>query len=606
MTFVADFRRITSRETLIAALGTDAATFEAILAFEPPPPRDPQPVDPEVVRVVEIPLFFRHDIMKRNRARGHRTVWEPALAKAEYKALARRLDTFLRLALPGFPHESAYGYRAGRNIRENAGAHTGHARLLCVDIQDFFGSIRTGQVAHLFGSVGVDPEIADLLAQFVTIGGSLPLGLPTSPVISNAVALPLDGACRAIADAAEATYTRYVDDLSFSGNALPEIDDIRRAVEAHGFTLAEQKTRRSKPGQAHFVTGLSVSDPAQPHVPREKKRRLRQELYYAVKFGLDDHFRHCGVNDPRIIQQQVNRLDGSVRFVAYHEPSKASTLKAQWKAALIAAGMKPSFVPRGQHRAPFYLFIDEAEFDRDGRAVLALCIAVSQHGPLLASAGAEVLAGAIEDLFAAGNQTALAKRGLHYVDATEDVRLEYTKRLAAMRFEGYVAYADYDGPEAYERTYLRLLGAMITRRLMAAESQFAFLYFEQNDKVSTAKVEAVVQRAQADLKAQDNRRPANVWIEFVCKPHLGISVPDFLLGVLGRYLKSQKARDGKPEPRERLMFERLRDKYRLILDVSSWLEFSRRRPIVPWSEDGNANESGDNAASRAPQDGHPQ
>jgi hypothetical protein len=590
MTFPADFSRITSREALIVAIGTDEAMFDAVLAFDPPASREEQQQETagpalQAVSIADIPMFFRHDIPKRNRKRGYRTVWEPLLSKPAYKALARRLETFFRIALPGYPHDAVYGYRAGRNIRENAAAHTGHAALLTTDLQDFFPSISKDRITQLFEALGIMPSVADLLARFVTIGGALPLGLPTSPVISNAIALPLDLACEALAKSSDATYTRYADDLSFSGNAgLPELDVLRQLIQEQGFFLAEQKTRRSKIGQAHYVTGLSISDPAQPHVPRARKRKLRQELYYAEKFGLADHFRHLGVNDPRVVQQEVNRIDGTVRFVAHHEPTIATQLKTCWRTALQAEGMKPSFAPRGQHRAPFYLFIDEAEFQREGQKILAIGMTVSQHGPRMVTEGQQILAAALGDMFLDGDAETLRKRGLHYVDATEDLRIEYIKRLAGMRFEGYVAFAEYDGPSSYEETYLRLLGAMIERRLKAAESQFAFLYIEQTDKVSAAKVEALVQRAFDGLKARDDRRPAGFSIQPVSKPHLGISAPDFLLGVLGKYLKSKPAPPGKPEPRDRLLFERLRDKYRLILDLTTWTEYSRRRPILPWSD----------------------
>lgn len=588
MTFPADFRRVTTREALIIAIGTDQDTFDAILAFDPPS-REAQIEAaercPRSASISDIPIFLRHDVPKRNRKRGFRTLWEPLLAKLEYRTLARRLETFFQIALPGYPHPAAYGYRSGRNIRENAEAHAGHARLLTVDLQEFFPSISTGRIALLLSELGIVPEVADLLARFVTIGGGLPLGLPTSPVISNAVALPLDIACEALANSCGAVYTRYADDLSFSSHAdLPDLDALRQIIEAQDFMLAEQKTRRSKIGQAHYVTGLSVSDPAQPHVPRARKRRLRQELYYAGKFGIADHLRHCGINDARVIQRQVNRLDGTVRFVAHHEPAMAARLKTGWRAALQAESMKASFVPRGQHRAPFYLFVDEAEFNRDGRPILALGMTVSQHGPRMATEAGQVLQAALADMYLDGNMEALQKRGLHFADATEDLRIEYIKRLAGLRFEGYVAFAEYDAPQQYEETYLRLLGAMIERRLKAAESQFAFLYFEQTDKVSAAKVKALVQRSFDDLKARDDRRPAAFGVQMVSKPHLGISAPDFLLGVLGRYLKSKPAAPGKPEPRDRLMFERLRDKYRLILDVTTWTEYSRRRPIHPWND----------------------
>ncbi|CAN7354442.1 reverse transcriptase family protein [Mesorhizobium amorphae] len=274
MTFPADFRRITSLEALIVAIGTDEAMFDAVLAFDPPTSQEEQR---EAVRravlaasITNVPIFFRHDIPKRNRKRGYRTVWEPLLVKAEYKALARRLESFFRIALSGYPHDAVYGYRPGRNIRENAAAHAGHAALLTIDLQDFFPSISKDRIAQLFEALGIMPAVADLLARFVTIGDALPLGLPTSPVISNAIALPLDLACETLARSLDATYTRYADDLSFSGGVgLPALDGLRQLVEERGFLLAEQKTRRSKIGQAHYVTGLSISDPAQPHVPRK-------------------------------------------------------------------------------------------------------------------------------------------------------------------------------------------------------------------------------------------------------------------------------------------------------------------------------------------------
>lgn len=122
---------------------------------------------------------------------------------------------------------------------------------------------------------------------------------------------------------------------------------------------------------------------------------------------------------------------------------------------------------------------------------------------------------------------------------------------------------------------------MIRRRLMAAESQFALIVCERNSKVSEERVRACIGRAFD--KTRDDRRPRNVFVEFLSKPHLGVSAPAFLLGVLGKYLRSNPAPEGKPEGRDRLMFERLRDKYRLIFDLSTWTEYSRRRPILPWA-----------------------
>ena len=152
-----------------------------------------------------------------------------------------------------------------------------------------------------------------------------------------------------------------------------------------------------------------------------------------------------------------------------------------------------------------------------------------------------------------------------------------------MPFEGYVAVGPLDADAGYEASYLRLLKALISRRLMAAESQFAFLIIEKNGKVAQDAIKACVQEAFDALKLADNRRPTAFGVNFVAKPNALISVPDFLLGALGKYLQSKPAAPGRPEPRERLLFERLRDKYRLIVDVDPWTEFTRRNPVKPWS-----------------------
>lgn len=283
------FSRLQNRAELIAALNIDESVFDQILAFVPPPPKskDAAAVVPVQLEEVSEPApFWRHDIPKKNAARGFRTVWEPTASKPVYKALARRLEAYLAFLLDEHPHPCVYGYRPGRNIRENAAAHCGKKYILKLDIKDFFPSITTDMVLDFLRVIGVASEVAGLLARFVTIEGSLPLGFPTSPVLSNGIMLPLDHAFNLIAESVDARYTRYADDLTFSSDEyLPDINIIRDLLKGQGFYLAEDKSRLSKRGQAHFVTGLSVADPSAPHVPAAKKRRLRQQLYFAQKFG---------------------------------------------------------------------------------------------------------------------------------------------------------------------------------------------------------------------------------------------------------------------------------------------------------------------------------
>ena len=503
-----------------------------------------------------------------------------------FKALARRLDVYFGAFLEGYPDDCAFGYRPNRNIRENAAVHCGHTHLLSVDIKDFFPSISRTRIHGLFELLHIKTEIADALANFVTIDGALPLGVPTSPAISNAIAVPIDQMLSALATKTDASYSRYSDDISFSGNgALPELEEVRAVLADCGFSLADGKTSRSVRGQSHYVTGLSISDVAQPHVPRAKKRRLRQELYYARKFGLREHLCRIGIADSTLVQAEVNRIDGLVKFVAYHEPKQGARLRESWKTVLLESGLRPSFMSRKQSQPPCYFFIDETELERGDQRYLALCMVATQNPESVADATQQVRVKLINDLWSDGNVQSLIDRGLHFAENTEDQRLAYVTRLAGQPIQAYVACSDMSDPCDYEALYLKILAKMLSRRLIASESKFAVFCFEKNQKVSQRAISECVNSAHTRLQATNSRRPLVVSTDFVSKPHFGASAADYFLGLLAKYFHSRPARADQPEPRDRLMFDRLRDRYRVIADLSTGIECTRRNPIRPWQDD---------------------
>src|SRR6185437_13521871 len=99
---------------------------------------------------------------------------------------------FFKKAIGGYPHPNAFGYVIGRNIRENAWQHRGRRYLLKVDIKNFFPSIGKERIADFLTSLNVVGDVANMLANFLTIDGKLPLGLSPSPIIANAICVDLD------------------------------------------------------------------------------------------------------------------------------------------------------------------------------------------------------------------------------------------------------------------------------------------------------------------------------------------------------------------------------------------------------------------------------
>ena len=93
MAFPYDLTILKNREQLVRFLELDEQNFEKVLSFKPNHPIDKK-IQPTTVEVLELPMFFKHEIPKKNRDRGHRIVWEATFLKNNYKALARRLGIF--------------------------------------------------------------------------------------------------------------------------------------------------------------------------------------------------------------------------------------------------------------------------------------------------------------------------------------------------------------------------------------------------------------------------------------------------------------------------------------------------------------------------------
>jgi hypothetical protein len=117
----------------------------------------------------------------------------------------------------------------------------------------------------------------------------LPQGAPTSPALANLCAYRLDCRLAGLADAFAATYSRYADDLAFSGgrdlNSRAPV--LRRAVAAivadEGFRLNPRKSGLATRAGRQRVCGIVVN--ARTNAPRDDYDRLRAALHEAVTRG---------------------------------------------------------------------------------------------------------------------------------------------------------------------------------------------------------------------------------------------------------------------------------------------------------------------------------
>ncbi|MBB1482786.1 RNA-directed DNA polymerase [Tessaracoccus sp. MC1865] len=267
----------------------------------------------------------------RKRHGGYRDI---AVPDVELKAALKLLRIRLECVLPYEAPDMVFGYVAGRSIVDNASQHLGQACVVCVDLVDFFGAINGRRLESALLSQGLAEDLVQLLLPILVVDDSTPPGFSTSPMLSNVVFEATDRALEELAGEQRVRYSRYADDLTFSGQHVD--DSLVARVDAvllrQGWVLNPRKTRFMRRGGPQYVTGLYVGDAARPHVPRRIKRRLRAWFHYIGEFGYSDcearvalpsgrqlegWLRHVNQVNPEVVRSIVNDLGHSDLHVAF-------------------------------------------------------------------------------------------------------------------------------------------------------------------------------------------------------------------------------------------------------------------------------------------------
>ena len=220
----------------------------------------------------------------------------------------------------------SHGFVRKKSIITNAKIHLNQKELLKLDLKDFFPSININRIIYVFKSLGYSNQVAFYLASLCSYEENLPQGAPTSPYLSNIIAKQLDKRLIGLSKQYNLRYTRYADDLTFSGDSIPAklIEYISEIVNSEGFVINSEKTRLYKNGGKRIVTGISVIG-SELKLPKDYKRSLRQELHFIIKYGYESHIKKKKI-------RKVNYLEtllGKVNFWLSVEPSNEFALKAR-------------------------------------------------------------------------------------------------------------------------------------------------------------------------------------------------------------------------------------------------------------------------------------
>jgi len=256
---------------------------------------------------------------------GSRTITVPP---GPLKAFQRRVLEFGLNTVP--LHSAAMGFRANISIKDNAHAHCRKKVILNVDVQSCFPSVGFKQIHKAFRHLGegwLSDRAIFLLAQLCSYQGGLPTGAPSSPAILNIVFRTADQAIHNVASRRGLTYTRYADDLTFSGDRSPQsiLPMVTDVLGDLGLRLDEKKTHFYRKGRRQMVTGLVVND--KPNVPRYLRRRLRALVHHRVN-GRQPLWHGRPISD--------NRIRGYLAYLHQFQPEEAMSLRRQLDSSLLA------------------------------------------------------------------------------------------------------------------------------------------------------------------------------------------------------------------------------------------------------------------------------
>lgn len=295
----------------------------------------------DIANAVGLPLgTFRHYAQHRHREQvshyvafaipkrdgSERIIHAP---KTKLKVLQRSLDKLLVSKLPVSEH--AHGFVKGRSIATNARAHVGKPMVAKFDIKDCFPTLHIGRVRGLFLALGYGYPVAAALAvvmteaprQRVEAEGKLyhtptgprvcVQGAPTSPGLCNAILLRLDRRLAGLAKKRSLAYTRYADDLTFSGDEAEVkklLGIVPKIAAEEGFEINAAKTRLMRQSGRQAVTGVIVNKDM--GLSRKTRRKLRAAL----------HHQRAGKSDP----SKAASLAGKLGYLHMLNPAQAQRL----------------------------------------------------------------------------------------------------------------------------------------------------------------------------------------------------------------------------------------------------------------------------------------
>lgn len=216
-----------------------------------------------------------------------------------------------------------YGFSKNKSIIENAKIHSRNDFLLNLDIQDFFPSVHYKKVKQIFLDIGLNDEISNILCGLTTYEYRLPQGAPTSPFLASFALSNLDYRLMKLAKSNHLTYTRYFDDVSFSGNkrVMALEKTIMQIIKQEGYKVKMSKRKLFEKGQEKEVNEILIID---KKLALKNTEGLFDYVSDISKYGLS----RLKSSNP---EKERQSLIGKINFLKQIDSNKAKDLEIKFQ-----------------------------------------------------------------------------------------------------------------------------------------------------------------------------------------------------------------------------------------------------------------------------------
>lgn len=266
------------------------------------------------------------------RSMGRRVIAQPTKKLKEVqRAALDYLSPYLDV------HFSAYAYRKGVGIKNNANEHKSNSYLLKMDFQNFFNKIKPDLFFRKLKQKIPELNYRDeelLRNIFFWKPGLkrsktlvLSVGAPSSPHISNFVMFEFDSKMEFLCASMGVKYTRYADDLTFSTNKkelLFQIPKIVRGLLSNYMTslsINDSKTVYSSRAHNRHVTGVTITNSGTLSLGRKKKKHISSLIF---KFSNNS-----------IEHEDLSLLRGMLGHAKYIEPDFVNRMIVKYGSEII-------------------------------------------------------------------------------------------------------------------------------------------------------------------------------------------------------------------------------------------------------------------------------